>query len=110
MDNFGLPDKTIEMIKNLFYSYSEISEVKIFGSRAKGNYKSGSDIDLAIFGNVDEKLLRHIAFELDELSTPYKFDVLNYNTIDNEALKQNVDKCGKLLYKNYAKEKTNKKS
>lgn len=101
MDNFGLPDKTIEMIKNLFRSYSEISEVKIFGSRAKGNFKPGSDIDLAIFGSIDEKLLRHIAFELDELSTPYKFDVLNYNTVDNKALKQNIDKYGKLLYKNF---------
>lgn len=102
MDDFGLPEKTIEMIKNLFRSYSEISEVKIFGSRAKGNYKTGSDIDLAIFGNIDEKLLRHIAFELDELSTPYKFDVLNFDTIENEALKQNIDKYGKLLYKNSA--------
>lgn len=100
MDNFGLPDKTIEMIKNLFRSYSEISEVKIFGSRARGNYKLGSDIDLAIFGKIDEKLLRHIAFELDELSTPYKFDVLNYDTVDNETLKQNIDKYGKLLHRN----------
>lgn len=102
MDNFGLPDKTIKMIKNLFHSYSEISEVKIFGSRAKGDYKTASDIDLAIFGVIDEKLLRHITFELDELSTPYKFDVLNYDTIDNEALKQNIDKYGKLLYRNPA--------
>lgn len=101
MDNFGLPDKTIEIIKNLFRSYSEIDEVKIFGSRAKGNFKTGSDIDLAIFGEIDEKLLRHIAFELDELSTPYKFDVLNYATVDNEALKQNIDKYGKLLYRNF---------
>lgn len=99
MDNFGLPEKTIELITNLLSSFSEIKEVKIFGSRAKGNYKSGSDIDMAIFGDISEKLLRHIAFELDELSTPYKFDIINYNKIDNLKLKQNIDETGKIFYR-----------
>lgn len=97
MNNFGLSEKTIEIIKKLLSNYQQIKEVKIFGSRAKGNYKPSSDIDLALFGNIDDKLLRHITSELDELPTPYQFDVLNYNDIDNENLKNNIDKFGKIF-------------
>lgn len=95
MNNFGLSEKTITEIKNLFSKYSQIKEVKIFGSRAKGNYKPSSDIDLVLYGNLDDKLLRHIAFKLEELPTPYQFDVLCYNDIDNENLKNSIDKYGK---------------
>ena len=97
MNNFVLSEKTIEIIKKLLSNYPQIKEDKIFGSRAKGNYKHSSDIDLALFGNIDDKLLRHIASELDELPTPYQFDVLNYNDIDNENLKNNIDKFGKIF-------------
>lgn len=95
MNNFGLPEKTIEIIRKLLSEYPQIKGVKIFGSRAKGNYKPSSDIDLALYGNIDDKLLRHIAFELDELPTPYQFDVLSYADIDNEKLKASIDKFGK---------------
>ncbi len=67
MDKFGLPDRTIELINNLFASFKEINEVKIFGSRARGDFKKGSDIDLVLFGEINEKLLRHITSELDLL-------------------------------------------
>ena len=93
MTNFGLPEKTIILINNLFASFDEIIEVKIFGSRAKGNFKNGSDIDFAVTGNINDKFIRHIAAQLDELSTPYKFDIVNYNDINNSALKQNIDNC-----------------
>lgn len=97
MSNFGLSEKTITEIKNLLSKYSQIKEVKIFGSRAKGNHKPSSDIDLALYGNIDDKLLRHIAFELEELPTPYQFDVLCYKDIDNKNLKISIDKYGKLF-------------
>ena len=98
MDKFGIPDKTIQLINKLFSSFEEINEVKIFGSRARKDFKRSSDIDLALSGNIDEKLLRHIASELDELSTPYKFDIVNYNDIENSALKQNIDNDGKIFF------------
>ena len=105
MDKFGLPDKTIETINKLFASFKEINEVKIFGSRARGDFKRGSDIDFALFGEINEKLLRHITSELDELPTPYKFDVVNYNDIDNTALRKNIDNDGKIFYRNAGKTK-----
>ena len=99
MADFGLDNQTITLIKNLFSGIDAIESVKIFGSRAKGNYKPSSDIDFAIFGNFDEKFMLHILSELEELPVPYKFDVLNYNTEENENIKQNIDTYGKIFYK-----------
>lgn len=96
MNEFGLPEKTFSLIKNFLSQFEEIKEIKIFGSRAKGNFKNGSDIDIALFGEkITDKLIRHISFELDELPTPYKFDVIDYKTIDNKNLKLEIDKYGK---------------
>ncbi len=92
MDKFGLPEKTYELIKNYLSTVKEIDNIKIFGSRARGNYKPNSDIDLVLFGkDLNEKIILHIATELDELPTPYKFDILDYKTIDNENLKNIID-------------------
>ncbi len=100
MNKFGLSDKTVILINNFFRQTKEIESVKIFGSRAKGNFKPNSDIDFAIYGdNITDKLIRHIAYELDELSTPYKFDLVDFNSIDNTDLKNNIIKDGKIFYK-----------
>lgn len=98
MVSFGLPETTLSLIRKQLAIYPSINCVKIFGSRAKGNYKPSSDIDLVLYGNIEDKLLRHIAFELEELPTPYKFDVLNYSDINNEKLKQSIDTYGKVFY------------
>lgn len=98
MNDFGLPEHTFLLIKNYLSQFEEINGIKIFGSRAKGNFKNGSDIDIALFGEkITDKLVQHISFELDELPTPYKFDVINYKKIDNENLKLEIDKYGKEL-------------
>lgn len=95
MDKFGLPDDTYFLIKNCLKQFSEIEQVKIFGSRAKGNFKPYSDIDLVLFGNnLTEKLVLHIKSELEELPTPYKFDVVDYKTITNDNFRLSIDNFG----------------
>ena len=92
MEKFGLPAKTYEIIKNYLSEVKEIEVVKIFGSRAKGNFKPYSDIDLVLYGaNLTEKLILHIKSELEELPTPYKFDIINYNDLTDEPLKTSID-------------------
>lgn len=98
MSNFGLPERTVNELLDYFKSVPQIEKVVIYGSRAKGTYKSGSDIDFAIWSEND--ISSKIAFELDELPTPYKFDVVNYNSITHEGLKNSIDKYGKLFYQN----------
>lgn len=95
---FGLTDKTINILKKFFSKYPEIEEVKIYGSRAKGNYRKGSDIDFALYGDIDFRLLSKITSEIDELPTPYKYDVTDYKTIENQDLKEHIDKVGKIFY------------
>lgn len=99
MDKFGLPANTRNLITNLFKTYPEIKKVIIFGSRANGTYKNSSDIDFAIIGqNIDFRFIQHISSELDELSTPYMFDVLDYDSETNGDLRKNIDLTGKVFY------------
>ena len=101
MNPFGITDLSFELMMNSFLNYPEIEEVIIFGSRAKGNPKRGSDIDLAIKG---EACSQRTAFDLnghlnEELPIPYYFDVVNYNELSNLSLKEHIDRVGKVLYK-----------
>ena len=98
MDEFGLNVETIKLINDFFASVPEVKEVRIFGSRAKGNFKPSSGIDFVLRGEITPKLLRHIAFELDELSTPYSFDVVDFNGIENADLKKNIQEHSKIFY------------
>lgn len=92
MEKFGLPAKTYEIIKTCLSTFQEIESVKIFGSRAKGNCKPYSDIDLVLYGtDITEKLTLHIKSELEELPTPYKYDIVNYNNLTDEPLKKSID-------------------
>lgn len=96
---FGLSSKTINVIQTYFQQYPEIESVKIYGSRAMGTERPGSDIDLAIFFNLDNaSLIGKILGELDELSTPYLFDVTDYAKIEHPPLKDHIDRVGKFIY------------
>ena len=99
MDNFGLPQRTINELIEYFKSKPEIEKVVIFGSRAKGNYKNSSDIDFAIWTDNHKTFFRY-AGELDELPTPYKFDVIDFKELSHENMVESIIKYGKLFYEN----------
>ena len=101
--SFGLSQKTIAQLKSVFKKYPEIDQVKIYGSRARGDYEKGSDIDLAFFSESEKDLSSRLLWELDELATPYLFEVVNYNSLNVDYLKREIDKHGKLLYKKILK-------
>lgn len=91
---FGLEEKHYEIIKNVLNKINEIEQIIIFGSRAIGTAKNGSDIDLAIKGaNINHNLILKILRDLDDLSVAYKFDVIHYDTASTE-LKEQIDKYG----------------
>lgn len=95
---FGLTSDVINLLKNVFSHYSEIEKVQIFGSRAIGNFRANSDIDLALWGQIDEALLAKIAQELDDLPLPYLFDVKSYSSITHLGLREHIDRYAKDLY------------
>jgi predicted nucleotidyltransferase len=97
---FSLQDFVIEKIKNIFIKYNNINEVLLYGSRAIGNYKEGSDIDLTIKGDVKFKDLQKIINELDDLLLPYKFDISIFSDINNNNLIDHIKRVGIIFYKN----------
>ena len=96
---FGLKPSDIEKIKQICANYVEVEEALIYGSRAMGNYKPGSDVDIALIGNVSLSTVFAISAELNERTLmPYKFDVLAYSHLTNMALKEHIDTFGKTFY------------
>lgn len=96
---FGLKTETIERIRAVFKTYLQIDSVIIYGSRAKGNFRAGSDIDLALTGKqLDLKFLSKISDDLDELMTPYKFDLTPLDIIKNQALLDHINTVGIKFY------------
>jgi len=98
---FGLSEDDINIICKTFSAYTEIDKAYIFGSRAMDNYKSGSDIDIAIQGHgINNDLLVKISSILnEEIPLPYFIDVLNFDQINNEELKKHIRDFGKVFYK-----------
>jgi predicted nucleotidyltransferase len=72
MSEFGLDDRASRLMRNVFEKHPNIAEVRVFGSRAKGNFRRESDVDFAIFGEVDSVLASLVASELDDLPLPYQ--------------------------------------
>ncbi|MFV7234260.1 MULTISPECIES: nucleotidyltransferase domain-containing protein [Flavobacterium] len=100
MMKFGLNKETISKINSVFVKHSEIEKVIIYGSRAKGNFRNGSDVDLTLFGNeLKYGLVGEINFEIDDLNTPYLFDISIYNQLTSESLKDHINRVGKIFYK-----------
>jgi len=100
-NKFGLKKEYIKIIQNTLINYPEISEAKIFGSRAKGNYKNGSDVDIVLIGKkVNDEIVQKISQYLNqETEMPYFFDVLNFNSINNNDLKKHIERVGKEIFK-----------
>ena len=97
---FGLKENNIAEIKTILMQFPEVKSAKIFGSRAKGNYKNGSDIDIALFG---ENMSTTIAWKIsgilnEETIMPYHFDILSYKNLKNNDLVSHIDRVGLGFY------------
>lgn len=99
MTKFGIEEDDLQNIKAIFESEKQISEVILFGSRAKGNFSNGSDIDLALKGeNLTLNNLLNLATALDELLLPYKFDLVIFSRIEESKLTEHIEKIGVILF------------
>ncbi|MBR2290329.1 MAG: nucleotidyltransferase domain-containing protein [Clostridia bacterium] len=91
--NFGLTMETYEKILNLIEKYPDL-EFKVFGSRARGDYKDGSDIDIAIFGEACEDTKFHVLNEFDLLDIPYQVDVVFVKDIRKPEFLESIERDG----------------
>lgn len=96
---YGLTEIDILEINSVFTKHQSISEAILYGSRAKGNYRNGSDIDLTLKGNtLDFTILLRVETELDDLLLPYKIDLSIYCQIENRDLVEHIDRVGICFY------------
>ncbi|GAB2489787.1 MAG: nucleotidyltransferase domain-containing protein [Cytophagales bacterium] len=98
MKNFGLSDKSFEILTSIFSTCPAISEVKVYGSRAKGTHNERSDLDLVIMDDLDRKTLGNIWMEINSSDFPLTVDLQVWKDIKNENLKDHIRRVGKLLY------------
>jgi len=96
--NTGLPQKTIQSLIEVFAKHPKIDEVILYGSRAKGNYREGSDIDLTLKGlKLNLANLLKIENEIDDLLLPYKVDLSIYHKLENPDFIEHIDRVGVVL-------------
>ncbi|KAB2952962.1 nucleotidyltransferase domain-containing protein [Heliorestis acidaminivorans] len=97
---YGLKDSVLESMLNIFSRHPNIERVVLYGSRAKGNYRNGSDIDLTLLGKkLDIRELNRISLELDELYLPYDIDLSIFEKIENQDLVEHIQRIGITIYK-----------
>jgi predicted nucleotidyltransferase len=91
----GLSEKHFQLIVETL-KQANIDRAMVFGSRAKGNWRENSDIDIAVFG--EGVNVGSLVAQLDELPMPYKFDIVDYNNINSCALREHIDRVGIEIY------------
>ena len=95
-NNFGISDSSYTLIKKELSIHPEIEKIIIFGSRAMGNFKTGSDIDLALYGKkISAQMLLDLSAILNEkLPIPYKIDLIHFDSLENQELKAHIFRVG----------------
>jgi type I restriction enzyme S subunit len=97
---FGLSASQLLQVQEVLAKYPNITEAVIFGSRAMGNYKEASDVDIALKGEVNASITQKVKAELEENTLlPFFFDLISYPSINNPELVQHIDRYGVSIYR-----------
>jgi predicted nucleotidyltransferase len=93
--DFGIPTSSFEIIKDLLRANKKITEAFVFGSRAKGTYRNGSDIDIVIKGEgLSRDDLLNIQLEYDKRMFPWKLDLISFSQISDKAVLEHIERVG----------------
>jgi predicted nucleotidyltransferase len=97
---YGLQSATIEKINSLLSHYPQVEEAILYGSRAAGNYRNGSDIDLTLYGAaLTFGTLNKIIDDLDSLFLPYTIDLSIFANISDPDIIDHIRRVGVTFYK-----------
>ncbi len=100
---YGLKEKDIQKINGVFMKYPHIEKAILYGSRAKGSFRNGSDIDLTLLGEgLTLSVLFAIENDLDDLLLPYKIDLSILQKIGNPDLVAHIERVGLEFYQKAA--------
>ncbi len=99
MHDFGLPETTMIVIRHVLADFPAVEKAILYGSRAKGNYRHGSDIDLTLMGGqLNLNILGAIAARLDESPIPYQVDLSIFDQLDHAGLREHIERVGVIFY------------
>lgn len=99
MNDFGLEASEMDKIIKSIASIEGVDKAVLFGSRAKGNYKPYSDVDISLVGkSLTYSDLLHLHSIIDDLLLPYEIDLNIFDLIQNENLKEHILRCGRVIY------------
>ena len=97
--NSGLSPATVAGIRQVLACFPQVEKAVLYGSRAKGSFKPGSDVDLTLFGSgINGDVLADIANALDDLLLPMVVDLSAYSMLDNQELIDHIDRVGVVFY------------
>ena len=98
-DKSGLSVADLENVLSVLKKNTKIKQVILFGSRAKGNFRQGSDVDIALKGEgLKLKDILEASIKIDELLLPYKFDLIIFDRIKEISLIEHIERVGKTLF------------
>lgn len=98
-NNCGLSEKSTATLNKILAAYPHVEKAILYGSRAMGNYKNGSDIDLSLQGeSLDQRIIFKLTQDFAESSLPYKVDVSVFEQIESAKLKEHIKRVGVVFY------------
>ena len=99
MNDFGLEASEMDKIIKSIASIEGVDKAVLFGSRAKGNYKLYSDVDISLVGkSLTYSDILRLHSIIDDLLLPYEIDLNIFDLIQNENLKEHILRCGRVIY------------
>ncbi len=103
MRDLGLVENDLQALAGVLKQFPAVEQAIVFGSRAKGAFKNGSDVDLALRGeSLSFEQVSRVSYLLnEETSMPYRFDVLQYETIDSPELVGHIDRVGVVVFQRH---------
>lgn len=102
----GLTDDTVTRLQGVLARFPAIEKALLYGSRARGDHKPGSDIDLTLCGeSLTSEQRATITSELDDLLLPYTIDLSIFDSLDHAALRQSITRERVMFYKRHQGDK-----
>ncbi len=96
---YGLLQQDLDTLYDALRRFPNIEQAILFGSRAKGNFRPGSDVDIALKGkDLSQTVLQLSTYLNQETLLPYQFDIIDYTSIDNQDLIEHIDRVGIVLF------------
>lgn len=96
---YGLSDSAIQKLHSVFAKHPEVAKVLLYGSRAKGNFKNGSDIDLTMIGDdLNDEILYKILDEIDDLLLPHEVDLSIFKQLIKPEFIDHIERVGAVFY------------